>query len=305
MDLKGLQVGNLRDELTAVVALLRGPGGTRPTLGARIDHTGSAVQLLQERETVAQAERGRTTDILGARDLVDQWSERGLDVRTVLDPTYPQALRDVFDRPALLFLQGSWREERDGWSVAVVGTRSASAEGRSRARRLSRELTANGYPVVSGLARGIDATAHVSALEASGVTHAVLGTGIDHVFPAQHQDLARRIIECGGSLLTQFFPTQGPARWTFPLRNRVMSGLTMATVVVEGGETSGSRIQATRALEHGRPVFLMRSLVDSHAWAQELVEEGLYGARAEILDSSDELLDRLSGRAYGQLAVAL
>jgi DNA processing protein len=216
-----------------------------------------------------------------------------VDFRTVLDPTYPASLLTIFNNPPLLFVEGEWKEEIDSLSVAVVGTRSASKEGIARARRLSRELVEAGFTVVSGMAEGIDTAAHEAALESRGRTVAVMGTGIDDRYPAVNAGLAGAILSSGGALLSQFFPEQGPRRWTFPQRNVTMSGLTLATVVVEAAATSGARMQARVALQHGRTVFLLRSLVDAHDWAREYVDDGVYDTQAIRVETTDDIVRRL------------
>lgn len=314
--LDDLSPGKPCDEAVATVALIRLKAHPGDRLGSLIDTQGSAVDLLrlEHREsTQGTLGFGDPSGPLGeierelarAYDDVGGWVKRGLDVRTVLDPSYPSNLHEIFNRPPLLFVRGNWQEKQDRWGIAVVGTRSATDEGIRRARRLARELAEAGYPLISGLARGIDTAAHQAALEVGGRTVAVMGTGLDHIFPRENGPLAGEIVESGGALVTQFFPHQGPARWTFPMRNAVMSGLSVATVVVEAGATSGARMQARLALEHGRTVFLLRSLVEEHEWGRKLVEEGQYGVKAILVASSYDILDRLAGQSeHLQVATA-
>lgn len=305
IDVTSLKRGNRTDELIAIVALIRSP--SRPVavdrLASLIDNSGSAVELLQLKlEDVLFSSPEVDLSVAGtvspetlakAAEDVEAWLERGLDVRTVLDPHYPARLHSIFDRPPMVFVKGSWRDGTDWRSVAVVGTRKVSAEGRARASRLSRELVEAGFTIVSGLAAGVDTAAHTACLEAGGRTVAVMGTGLDHVYPASNKDLAARILEAGGALVTQFFPHQSPRPWMFPARNVVMSGLSMATVVVEASETSGAKLQARVALQHGRAVFLLRSLVESHEWARQFVEEGIDGARAIVVGETADIVDRI------------
>jgi DNA processing protein len=135
---------------------------------------------------------------------------------------------------------------------------------------------------------------HSAALRAGGRTTAVLGTGINRMYPVANAELARTIADGAGALISQFLPDQPPTKWTFPKRNVVMSGLSYATVVVEASWTSGARVQATEALRHGRTVYLLRSLVESHEWARKYVEEGCHCVRAIALSSLDELIENLS-----------
>lgn len=307
------------DELAATVALIRTKLHPSDRLGSLIDTRGSAVELLLDAQSLdlAQAnlplgperEEGPpvsvSEEVARAKADVASWLDRGLDLRTVLDPPYPSPLHEVFNRPPLLFLRGDWQEQVDRWGIAVVGTRQPSPDGIRRASLLARELSEAGYPVVSGLAHGIDTVAHRSALEAGRRTLAVMGTGLDHVYPRSNVELADEIVASGGALLTQFFPHQRPARWTFPMRNAVMSGLSVATVVVEASETSGARMQARLALQHGRSVFLLRSLLEQHEWGRRMVDEGMYGTQAIQVSTATEILDRLAGREPQPDALAI
>jgi len=303
MRLSELQPGRREHELAAITALLRKQVVKADQLAGILEQAGSAVSLLsvpEEARLFQHVVPGEeiagsvSSDELGtALREVEEWLEAGRDIRSVLDESYPSALREIFNRPPLLFVRGRWEEPRDSWSLAVVGARAASPEGVRRAGRLARELVEAGFTVTSGLARGIDAAAHMAALRASGRTVAVMGTGIDRVYPAENAPLAEEIVASGGCLISQFFPAQPPTQWTFPKRNVVMSGLTLASVVVEASSTSGAKMQARVALEHGRTVFLLRSLVERHRWAAEYVEEGRYGTRAVMINSTQDILDRL------------
>jgi DNA processing protein len=308
--------GRREDELAATVALIRSEVFAAAELGAVIDEFGSAVRLVQLSETDRLfVPWSKTHQVIGAVTPDDigeaiaetaSWRERNLDVRSLLDAEYPLALHEIFNRPPLMFVRGAWPAQLAQPAVAVVGTRKATADGVRRARRLAGELADAGVAILSGLAAGIDTMAHESALEHRGVTAAVMGTGIERVYPEQNAALAERIVGEGGALLSQFFPEQTPARWTFPMRNVVMSGLAMATVVIEASETSGARMQARVALQHGRTVFLLRSLVQSHEWAARYVNEGAYGAHAIEITTTGDILDHLASQAesFGQLAVA-
>lgn len=193
-------------------------------------------------------------------------------VVTVLDDDYPANLRLVSNLPPFLFYRGELRPD-DARSVAVVGTRAASETGLRRARDIARVLVGHGVTVISGLARGIDTAAHQSALEAGGRTIAVLGTGITHCYPAENAELAESIVT-HGALVSQFWPTRRPGRDTFPRRNVVTSGISQGTVVVEATATSGAKMQARLALEHGKKVFLLRSLVADQPWARRYLSRG-------------------------------
>jgi DNA processing protein len=178
-------------------------------------------------------------------------------------PEYPGLLAAIHDPPPQLFLRGDAETSVLGSAaVAVVGARSCSSYGRSVARSLGRELAAAGLVVVSGMARGVDGEAHRGALEADGVTVAVLGCGIDRDYPAAHAELARRICE-RGLVVSEYEPGVEPAPWRFPARNRVIAGLCAATVVVEARERSGALITADFALEEGREVLAVPGEITS------------------------------------------
>jgi DNA processing protein len=239
-------------------------------LAGLVEEEGSALVVLDEMHATAPGqlfsldERRVTLDEL--ENYVYELEAEGIHLVTVLDDAYPVNLRMVHDRPSLLFVRGTLADS-DERSIAVVGTRKATLEGLEAARGIARELVGAKYVVVSGLAAGIDTAAHLATLEAGGRTVAVLGTGLRHAFPKANLGLQQEIGE-RGAVLSQFWPGQEARRWTFPQRNAVMSGFARATVVVEASHTSGARMQARLALEHGRPVFLLDSLM-THEWARK------------------------------------
>lgn len=197
---------------------------------------------------------------------------KGDDVRllTVIDDDYPRTLRLIYNLPPFLFVRGTLTDA-DLRSVAIVGTRNASPDGIRRAGHMARLLIDEGVTVVSGLARGIDTAAHTAALEAGGRTVAVIGTGINRCYPAENQRLAEQIIT-HGAMVSQFWPDSPPATYTFPRRNVTMSGIAQGTVVIEASSTSGAKMQARLALEHGKKVFLIKSLTEHQEWARSYVE---------------------------------
>jgi len=196
----------------------------------------------------------------------------GIRLTTVLDDDYPANLRLIYNLPPFLTYRGTLRAD-DARSVAVVGTREASNEGLARARTLAEALVDAGVTVLSGLARGIDTAAHQAALDAGGRTIAVMGTGIRTVYPPENREVAERIAATG-ALVSQFWPDRPPGRDTFPRRNIVMSGMGQGTVVVEATATSGAKMQARYALEHGKQVFLLTSLVRERPWARKYLDRG-------------------------------
>ena len=190
------------------------------------------------------------------------------------DSTYPARLRMIPDPPPLLYLKGEIRSE-DQKAVAVIGSRSTSDYGRRVARDLCRGLASLGFTVVSGMARGIDGAAHETALNAGGRTIAVLGSGVDRVYPAEHDKLYQRIIE-NGAVISEFPIGTRPLAFNFPARNRLISGLSLGVVVVEATEKSGSLITAPLALEQGREVFAVPGEVGASRsrGAHRLIRQG-------------------------------
>jgi len=212
----------------------------------------------------------------------------GIRLLTILDAEYPAILQMVHDAPPFLFVRGHLAH-RDNRSVAIVGTRKASADGLATAVKLASALSQQQITIVSGLAAGIDSAAHTGALDAGGRTIAVFGTGIRHVYPRENRELATRVA-ASGACVSQFLPDQRSTRWSFPVRNVVTSGLSVGTVVVEASDTSGARLQAHNALEHGKRLFLLRRLVDQQPWAQALI--GRPGVMAT--DDVDEIVEAVA-----------
>ena len=230
----------------------------------------------------------------------------GIRLTTVLDDDYPANLRLIHNLPPFLFYRGELRPE-DARAVAVVGTRSPTEQGLRRARQLATRLGEDGVVVLSGLARGIDTAAHEAALAAGGRTIAVLGTGIRRTYPPENEELAERIA-VSGALVSQFWPDTPPRQDTFPRRNIVMSGLGQGTVVVEAAATSGAKMQARFAIEHGKRVFLLSSLVRERPWAKAYLERGAVEVAGtedilRRLRSSEAILEQSHQRR--QLSMAL
>ena len=209
-------------------------------------------------------------------------------VRKLRRRELPDLLRQIHDPPRTLFLRGAAEVEVLGRpAVAIVGARACSTYGAQVARMLGRELAASGLVVVSGLARGVDGEAHRGALDAGGITVAVLGCGIDRDYPAAHTELARRICE-RGLVVSEYEPGVEPAPWRFPARNRIIAGLTAATVIVEARERSGALITADFALEDGREVFAVPGEITSmlSTGANRLLRQG-----ATPLTSTEDVLE--------------
>jgi DNA processing protein len=259
-----------------------------------IEQADSAVNLLErrwngfepfERESAERlVARVTDQDLERSGALLRELASRGIEVVTVLDPGYPANLRYVYNRPPVLFIRGAVLGQDDR-AFAVVGTRSPSAAGLEQVRELGVGLARHGVTVVSGLARGIDSAAHAAALEAGGRTLAVMGTGINRIYPSENAALAERISK-SGALVSQFWPDAPPTKYSFPMRNVVMSGMAIGTVVVEASSNSGARMQARIALEHGKRLFLVESLVMKQGWARA------YASRpgTVVIKSVDDLI---------------
>ena len=212
----------------------------------------------------------------------------GIDVVACIDPKYPLNLSLVHDGPPLLFVKGSLVSE-DRRAVAIVGTRSASKSGLDLAERLASGFVERHYTVIAGLAAGIDTAAHAAAVNAGGRTIAVFGTDIERTYPAANRALAKAVCR-HGACVSQFLPGTSSGAWAFPARNLTTSGLSMATIVVEASETSGARRQAEAALAHGKPVFLVKSLVTNQPWAEDMSKSQ---GDVTVITEADEVTGRL------------
>jgi DNA processing protein len=296
-------------ETAAIIALLRmQPVAAREVADLVEDHGSAAVALEHVHTradddglqlfTLAPVDVEEAVDLAAIEAEVEAWLAEGMAITTILDPKYPENLHTVHDRPPLLFVHGALRPT-DERSVAVVGTRQASPDGLECASTMARTMVNAGYVVVSGLAAGIDTAAHRAALDAGGRTVAVIGTGLRHAFPKENAELQRELGETN-AVVSQFWPDQGPRRWTFPARNAVMSGFARATVIIEASDTSGARTHARLALEHGRPVFLLRSLM-RHRWARAHSER----AGSHVIDTADEVLEILEREYSTDIALTV
>lgn len=220
--------------------------------------------------------------------VIENITKKGVQVVTWEDAGYPRRLKEINQSPPVLYIRGSL-EMADDWAVAVVGTRRVTPYGRQVAIELSRFLAQNGVTVVSGLARGVDAVAHSSALQAGGRTIAVLGNGVDVVYPPEHRKLSDEIIQ-SGALISDYPVGTPPESQNFPPRNRIISGLSLATIVVEASEKSGALITAEFAVDQGREVFAVPGsiMAAQSAGTNRLIEQG-----ARPLLKMSEILDVL------------
>ncbi len=210
---------------------------------------------------------------------------RGLNVITLMDASYPKALRAIEDAPPVLYVKGDYID-KDELAIAMVGTRRPSPYGVMIAEKLARELGQMGFTVVSGLALGIDTAAHRGALTANARTIAVLGGGFLHIYPQENRNLIEEIAR-SGAVMSEFSLKTLPDRWTFPRRNRIISGLSRGTIVVEAPQRSGALITAKYALDQGREVFAVPGPITEEAskGTHQLIQQG-----AKLVTDIDDIL---------------
>ncbi len=223
----------------------------------------------------------------------------GVSVIPSASPEYPANLQLIHERPPVLFVRGDL-QSYDERCVAIVGTREPSDEGIRIATLLSTELGAAGVTILSGLAKGIDAAAHAAVVNGGRRTVAVFGTPIDRIYPAENKALAEAIIRAGGAHVSQFLPGTNTSRWGFPVRNVTMSGLSLGTVVVEAGETSGARLQAEAAVAHGKRVFLLERLVTHRDWARQMAGS----VNVTVARDADAILEEIERQLNPAIAAA-
>lgn len=216
---------------------------------------------------------------------LDTAQKLGVSIITCHDSLYPQPLLKIYDSPPYFYIKGCF--QADEINVAVVGSRVASTYGKFSTERLCRELALKGITIVSGLARGIDSSAHRGALSGKGRTIAVMGTGLDVIYPAENKKLFEAILE-NGAVISEFPFHTPPNAYNFPTRNRIISGISLGVVVIEAGDKSGSLITARLALEQGREVFAVPGNIDSSRskGTHKLIKEG-----AKLVESADDILE--------------
>ncbi len=216
---------------------------------------------------------------------LDRLDKMNVNIITYLDDLYPKNLLNIYDRPAFLYTLGHL--EKDDISVAIVGSRQASTYGKYTTERISRELALKGITIVSGMARGIDSCAHRGALAAQGRTIAVLGSGLDVIYPPENKKLLTAISQ-NGAVISEFPLGTQPLPYHFPARNRIISGMSYGVLVVEAGEKSGSLITARLAMEQGRDVFAIPGSIDSASsrGTNSLIKQG-----AKLIDNIDDILE--------------
>lgn len=253
---------------------------------AKTAWSASAAQLQEAGLSYKLTERLlRVREDVSLERLWEGIQQQGINVLTWEDDTYPARLRDIPRSPPVLYLRGEYQVE-DEWAVAIVGTRHFSSYGQQVTERIAGALARNGVTIISGLARGIDGIAHRAALEAGGRTLAVLGSGVDHIYPPDHRSLAEEVIE-HGALISDYPLGTPPDGSNFPPRNRIISGLTKAVIIVEAGQRSGALITAGYAVEQGREVFAVPGNIfaPKSKGPNQLIKKGAH----PLLDAQDVL----------------
>jgi DNA processing protein len=269
--------------LEALVGLnmVGGIGSTR--LNKLVEYLGSPEEILRasrDRLTAAYGVGEKIADaiaVLKKEDIeneINSAGKSGFKIITIEDDVYPLNLKNIFDPPLVLYLKGALRPE-DSLAIGVVGSRRASFYGLSQAEKFSFELAASGFTVVSGMARGVDTYSHKGALRSGGRTIAVIGSGFNHLYPAENKDLAEEISK-NGAVISEFSLNTQPLPQNFPRRNRLISGMSLGVLVVEAAKNSGALITADFALEQNREVFAIPGKIDSYtsSGANELIKEG-------------------------------
>lgn len=285
------------DERSAyiVLNLIDGVGPIR--FNSLISHFGSAAAVLEAGADDLMSVRGISSEIAAK---ILSWrknslyekeislAERaGVQIITRIDSAYPELLKEIPDAPICLYLRGTL-DPKDKFMIGIVGSRRTTNYGRGMAEQLARSAVYAGWTVVSGLAFGIDAVAHRACIEANGKTIAVLGGGLARIFPQEHVALAKEIIAAGGGILSEFPMEFPPNKNSFPMRNRIISGLSQGVIVVEAGTNSGSLITAKFAIEQNRQLFAVPGQADQpqSRGTNKLIKEG-----AKLTESFDDILE--------------
>jgi DNA processing protein len=230
----------------------------------------------------------RTRDQVDLDKLWEEMEQKNISILIQQDESYPKRLNEIDQPPPVLYTQGNINPD-DEWSVAIVGTRRVTAYGRQVAEDIAGSLARNGLTIISGLARGVDSIAHQAALDAGGRTIAVLGSGLDRIYPPENRQLAEQI-KANGAIISEFSPNTPPEASNFPQRNRLISGLSLAVLVIEAGIKSGALITAAFAADQGREVFAVPGNITSPGsrGTNRLIQNG-----AHPLLSAEQVLEIL------------
>lgn len=223
---------------------------------------------------------------------MEKTEKENVKIITFNDPQYPKLLKEIDNFPALLFYKGTFQKQ-DEFSLAIVGTRKMSIYGRQIILEIVRDLVQNNLVIVSGLAKGVDALAHQTTLELGGRTIAVLGSGLGNkdIYPFENRNLAQKIIEQNGLLLSEYPPETLPQKYFFPYRNRIIAGLSLGTLIIEAPEKSGALITARYALEQGREIFAVPGNIHNlnSVGCNNLIKMG-----GKLVNNANDILDALN-----------
>jgi DNA processing protein len=279
--------------------------GLGPLKGkALIDRFGSPQNIFKASEKELASVPGIATDLIDKIRNKDRWidlkkeiafiEKSGIKLVSFQDTDYPPLLKNISSPPLLLYVKGKLKEQDYKMPIAIVGTRKASYYGKTITSELSDNLAQAGFTVVSGMARGIDTSAHQGALKRKGRTIAVLGSGLNFIYPRENKKLSEEIAQ-NGLLMSEFPLDTPPDRYNFPRRNRIISGLSLGVVVVEAGERSGALITANLALEQGREVFAVPGKIDSKytQGTHKLIQDGAKLV-TQWTDIASELIPQIS-----------
>ena len=235
-------------------------------------------------ETIVQLTSARNR--FDPAQIVELCKQDHIDILSLNDDRYPAQLYTISDPPPILYVKGTLLPT-DAFSIAVIGTRRCTRYGERQTVRLTSALVQNGFTIISGLARGIDGIAHQAALDSGGRTLAVLGSGLHRVYPPEHTLLAQKIIDAGGCVMSEYPPLHPSAKWTFPQRNRIVSGLSLGVLVIEAPLRSGAMISARLAGEQGRDIFAVPGSIESQtsSGCNQLIKDGAF-----VTESVDDIL---------------
>lgn len=298
----------IRENVRTVIALSLIPSVGAQRIKQLLNHAAVADDIFrmhkQELMTIPGIGPATAAGIVSfkAWNQVDSILERsrksGYQLVTVDDPDYSDLLKEIYDPPVLLWCLGN-RKVLSTSGIAVVGTRNPSHYGRQIARKITGDLVDQGLCIVSGLAYGIDSIAHRTAVERRSCTIAVLGSGPDRIYPTQNIPLANAIVEQGGAIITEYPPGTKPDSVNFPVRNRIVSGIAMGTLVVETANEGGSMITANLALEQNREVFVIPHAVDSKkgVGCNSLIKNG----GAKLVQNVQDILDEIPFRTMEKI----
>ena len=286
-------------EKEALIALNMMAGIGSVTVLRIMERFGSAVAIFELSEAELASVSGvgslRAAKIVGElncvpyKEEIERAEKSSVKFVTLADDDYPEILRNIADPPPALYVAGDTKVLNKS-GCAIIGTRHASMYGRETARRFGYQVAAAGYSVISGFARGIDTEAHAGAIQAGGVTVAVLGSALDKMYPQENKKFAREVIEKGGAIITEYPFGRSANRQTFPQRNRIVSGMSRGVLVIESPLRSGTLITVALALEQGRVVMAVPGRIDSRTsmGSNRLIREG-----ARLVTSVDDVFEEL------------